>query len=482
MRSPLTGRLCVAFSLISAQAWAAVPAKPPKGRPEGAAEYTAQPRPDDGANLALTVQKLQKGLLPPRPLLIWAIGSSYTNMLGDGKELATLIRQRFPQAPEIAYKKMVGNSAPFQYIRGWVHHLVLPDQPDVVLIYTIGKPADLEKLIIDLRRGCTADIIVPSIHWRERCKPNWGKAEDAPDQNVSQIRDICRKYGVEFVENRREWGEYLAANRLQIEDLLKDAVHQSDYGATIINMNIARHFHAATRFAYDPLTRERRVSAGDPAIRLSDCTLTASPRPQIVATQLAARIELPFVGNRVDLIGVRSPGGGTFRVRIDGQRAEQVPAMVPSYIQPGTKNARTPTCPPRDAAPHGIGLGKNLVPQKWTIRMISDQGDYELTGSITGTDGRGNSGQSFTSRSGQILIDPELWRNPKVNRTGDLFTFDVQRATVGEVQFRGETEQVFCQRLTMGLANGPHSLELTHQGDGQTTVLGFDVFSPPLTP
>src|SRR5690606_15329117 len=134
---------------------------------------------------------------------------SYTNMLGDGTELAALIRRQHPAAPEIVYRKMVGNSAPWQYIRGWARHLVIPDQPDLVLIYTIGDPADLEQLIAELRKGCTADIIVPSIHWRERDAEHFGRDEDAADQKVDEVRRICARYGVEFVENRRMWGEYL---------------------------------------------------------------------------------------------------------------------------------------------------------------------------------------------------------------------------------------------------------------------------------
>ena len=38
--------------------------------------------------------------------------------------------------------------------------------------------------------------------------------------------------------------------------------------------------------------------------------------------------------------------------------------------------------------------------------MTSDNGDYQLTGSLTGADGEGHVTRSFTSRSGQIQIDP----------------------------------------------------------------------------
>ena len=176
----------------------------PKGKPEGAADYLAKSEPTDGQHLALTMHKLENGLTPARPFLIWAIGSSYTNMLGNGEAWREEISKRFPKAPPIEYKKMVGNSCPWQYARGWLRHLVIPEQPDLVITYTIGNPDDLEKLIIELRQHTTADIIVPSIHWRERDLPLWGKSENAADQDVARVRDICRKHDVEFIENRRD--------------------------------------------------------------------------------------------------------------------------------------------------------------------------------------------------------------------------------------------------------------------------------------
>ena len=83
-------------------------------------------------------------------------------------------------------------------VRGWARHLVVPDQPDLVLIYTLGDPADLEKLIVELRTQTTADIIVPSIHWRIGDAKLWGSSENSPQQNVAAIREVCRKYDVEI--------------------------------------------------------------------------------------------------------------------------------------------------------------------------------------------------------------------------------------------------------------------------------------------
>ena len=172
------------------------------GKPEGAADYVAKAARTDGQHLALTLKKLEQGFDPPRPFLIWALGSSYTNMLGVGEPWKATIPRLFPNAPEIRYEKMVGNSCPWQYLRGWTRHLAVPDQ------------------------------------------------------DVAAVREVCRKYDVEFVENRRDWAEYLKANNLPIASLLKDAVHQSNYGAHIINSNILAHIRKPS----DTATTPRRAS------------------------------------------------------------------------------------------------------------------------------------------------------------------------------------------------------------------------------
>ena len=409
------------------------------------------------------MRKLENGIDPARSLLIWAIGSSYTNMLGDGEAWTTEIPKRFPKAPPIEYRKMVGNACPWLYLRGWARHLVIPDQPDLVLIYTIGNPGDLEKLIVELRSHTTADIIVPSIHWRERDQELWGKSENAADQDVAAVREVCRKYNVEFVENRRDWGEYLKANHLPVSSLLKDAVHQSDYGAQIINANIMAHLRRPERFSYEPSSRERRIQA---------------PRDS------AGSFKATFTGTRIDLIGRKTPNGGTFEILIDGRPAEQTNSFLMSYVQPDAKNSKerigtSPTVP-RDSSPHGITLGQDVVPQNWSIVMTSDKGDYELTGSRVGADGNGNAFRPFTSNSGQILIEPELWRRAERNRKADRFTFAVRRAVLTDVSFKGTGGDCFVVRLAQVLPNGQHTLEMVPVVAGEAQFEALEIHQPPL--
>ena len=457
--------------------------KPPKG----AAEYDAPPRPTDGTNMALTVEKLTKGFDPPRPLLIWALGSSFTEFLGNGDELIDAIRQRFPNAPEIVYKSMIGGSTPYHLLRGWARHLAIPEQPDVVLVYNYGGTAGMERLLAELRAHTTADIIVGTLHWCRNHEVVWPDPEAANrHMDPVSLREVCKRYGVEFVENRREITEYMVANNLTIADLLVDSVHQSPYAAKIINENIARHFHRASRAAHDPRSRERRIEVEAPLADISragDWSPGKEGRAMIAGP--GSSIEVRFTGTRIDLIGWRDPQGGGVRVSIDGTPAQEAKAYYATYVQPAENNfinLKAKLVDFRrvisDRCPHIVSLGDSIVPQQWTISMVNDKGDYELVGSVTGLDGKGNGLKPFTSQSGQIIIDPAMWRLVMTNRTGDRFTFEVKRSTQGQIDFKGPAEK-FRTRLVENLPNGPHTLRLESQGAGRVIVDAFDVFEPP---
>jgi hypothetical protein len=139
-------------------------------------------------------------------------------------------------------------------------------------------------------------------------------------------------------------------------------------------------------------------------------------------------------------------------------------------------------CRPFDEARDGLLVGEGAVPQEWTIRMTSDEGDYELVGAIMGPDGRGNNGEDFVSDSGQVEIPTALWRRRQEadgtysNRTGDTFVWTVYRSSVGEVKFGGEAG-VFEEVMAENLENGWHEVVL--RSEGEAAVSGFRVFEPP---
>ena len=467
-------------------------------------ERDLSPRPGDGRNLALSLRKLTQGISPERPFLIWGIGPSYLNFLGDGTDLACHLRRRFPNAPPIIYKKYVGSSVPWRFVLGWANQIVVPEQPDLVILYGIGLESDLEKIFQTLRKHTTADIVSASVHWKGDDVKNWGKDEDATNfANIPEMRRICKKYGVEFVENRKEWAQYLRDHDMKVEvdpdnGLLMDAVHQSRYGALVINENIVRHFAARDDYAYDPAGRERRLILKQKDVGADkEIATVVGPgwtfEDGIASTSASgSRIKVRFTGNRIDLIGVSSPDGGQANITLDGVPAAEVPCFFAGPIVPGPKNTRPKQGSVRDIGPHGITLDTSLVPQTWTIRVTDDEGNYELSGSVTGPDGIGNMLKPFISNSGQVNIPPERWRhgagcvpflhpwNGKIlNKAGDTYTFDVYRTAEPTVDFRGPDRE-FRISLFQNLSNEPHTLELITTGDGDVSVKAFDVFEPPL--
>jgi hypothetical protein len=274
-------------------------------------------------------------------------------------------------------------------------------------------------------------------------------------------------------------------------------VHQNHHGETRIWDNIVRHVPRSAEAVSPGDSRERRISFGtlsnggkDRVTRSDGWVESGGP---LHTRQAGASLKAAFVGNRIDLLGRRTPNGGKARILIDGLPAAHVPAFAMNYIlprpKPGPPVLEGPG--PGDVAPHAVSLSKEAVPQTWTIVMTSDTGDYRLTGSVTGPDGEGNSTRPFRSRSGQITISPALWRHNKIERpegktvygvrSGDQFTFDVERTATPEIDFHAPQDTGFSIPLVRNLSNGPHTLEIVATGDGDVVVEGLYIYEPPLT-
>lgn len=447
--------------------------------------YPIPPRPNDGSNLALSISKLQGKGISGQPFVIWALGSSFTNFLGNGEDLRQEILPRFPDAPPIIYRKHVGSGTPYEFVRGWVRQFAVREYPDLILIYTNGKPEGLEQALRTIRQSCTADVIVPSLHFWARAKNNWRATADTP--SWGRIRDICRKYDVEFVENRRELADWFELAERNPTDILGDSVHQNELGRRLINLNIARHFAIPRNVGYNPADRERRIRAAW-ALREASSLIQTTGKWEIDqhgllrSSQQGARLTVTYRGNRFDILGQRIRGGGTARVSIDGVPAREYPAFAATYIRPDEKNHTTGGAMPGDSAPHAITLGKDPTPQSWTIRMLDNQGAFQLTGSRTGPDGQGNNRQPFVGNTGQIVINPELWRNPGGNRKGDTFTFEVYRTTNENVNFEGADGTRLHQILAHSVPNQSHTIEIEAQGDGPVVIDSITAYTPPGTP
>ena len=442
----------------------------------------------DGKYLASTIAKLEGKMgIAGKPFLIYGVGSSFTNYLGDLETWRQVIRERFPNAPEIVYKSRVGSGCPYDYARGWVHTGVLAEQPDLVFSYTNGDIEALEAMLKDIRLHSTADIIIPSLHFYENSKLI---PEEINEPEWDKIRELCEKYNAQFVDNRRELAAWLIKNNQPVTYLLFDACHENDLGKLLISENISAHFVKNTNPAYSPDGLEKEWFVSE-AYKARDKNFTFSDGWEIkdkmlVSNKSGANIKLGFNGNRIDLIGLKTSNGGNIRVIIDGKPAGQAPAFFTSFVEPAYTNISHNGDYPRssegnhDTGPHGVNLAKNITPQNWTIRMTDNAGNYELEGKVTGFDGKGNNRKMFVSKSGQIVIDPAVWRHPQANVIGDFWTFNVYRCASDTVNFKSKTDkpEFFSIPLVQNLSNGQHTLEVII--DGEVAIKSFYVFTPML--
>ncbi|HEY3900809.1 MAG TPA: hypothetical protein VGM54_19520 [Chthoniobacter sp.] len=445
--------------------------------------YEVNPGPGDGKNLALSIAKWEgRAGIPGKPFVIWALGSSFTDRQGDGEELIRAIRERFPKAPPIIYRKHGGPGEPWEFIDGWIQQFVATEDPDLIFTYTSGTLEGLDAMLTSIRRRTTAEVILPTLHFKPDSTMTPDDIERGAGVRWDQVREICAKHGVEFVENRRELADYIRAAHLVPDDLLADHNHQNMHGRIRIWDDVIAHLSAAAAPGYAPDSRERMIHGATPNQSgvLSVSGNWRTEQGSLQSRDSAARLKLTFTGNRVDIIGRAVPGGGSVRVLIDGVSAESTPVYVMNYIKPIPRNWRIP---------HLVDLGGKITPQNWTITMTNDTGDFRLDGSVTGSDGTGNLSTPFVSTSKQISLDLKFWRQAKIEKkgqpveygvkSGDKYTFDVFHAATARVSFQAEQPTRLEEPLARNLPNAEHTVEVIANGDGEVAIDGFYVFEPP---
>ncbi len=444
---------------------------------------------EHGKYLTATIAKLERKMgLPDKPFLIWGVGSSWTNSLDDLEPVRQTIRERFPNSPEIVYRKRCGSGTPYDFARGWVQTDVIAEQPDLIISYTNGSVKALEKMLIEIRKRSSADIIIPSLHFFRN--------EQLTEKNINQpvfdsIRSVCEKYNAQFVDNRRELAGWLLSNNKPVTALLSDYVHQNILGKQLILENIAAHFQANSKPGYNPLEIERTYSLKQLIVSKDQkAKITSGWRVEgdnVVCNKAGEKIKFEFEGNRIDLIGYQVRNGGRIKVLIDGVSADKYPAFDCSYVNPAITNiahngkVSQSSRGNADTGPHGVKIGTNLIPQKWTIRMLDDEGNYELSGSVTRSDGKGNSRKPFTSNSGQIIIDPLLWRHPQANRKDDRWNFEVSRNSIPEINFKAADitqRRLFSTTLVQNIKNDVHNVEIITEGNDSVIINSLYVFKP----
>jgi hypothetical protein len=120
---------------------------------------------------------------------------------------------------------------------------------------------------------------------------------------------------------------------------------------------------------------------------------------------------------------------------------------------------------------------------------------FHLRGSVTGDDGEGDSDKSFSSKSGRISIAKgdyfvqlgavQHWLEHDFKSSEPPKSFDITWKVVpmfiDEWSVRNPPKGAI-ERVTLfhGLENGPHTIEIIPNGDGNVPVKALVVHRPPM--
>ena len=195
---------------------------------------------------------------------------------------------------------------------------------------------------------------------------------------------------------------------------------------------------------------------------------------------------LIFNGNRIDVIA-SSAGKISAAVKIDGKSPSKFPKLYYHTRPSLTPAANRPAC-------NRIGNQAPLLEERWTARILkcdlkNDILLYEVSGSKTGPDGKGDHKKRFVSNSGRVVIEPHMWR---VNWSLRY----VKRSLPTNYQVTWQSKPLFVDIweppatmepskedatvLAQGLTNGKHTLVLTPAVKGELPIKAFRIYRPPL--
>jgi len=211
---------------------------------------------------------------------------------------------------------------------------------------------------------------------------------------------------------------------------------------------------------------------------------------------------LPFAGNRVDAIAPATgfTGGATAGIRVDGKRPLEIPELY---------NMTRPNEQPGGGWVWGNAAfvrAFHTTPwenEHWVMVIDSISNDqsyceFSLTGSLTGSDGSGNSRDDFISNSGKVIIhggsvsDSPYRGAWHIKRTHDVNGMTFPEGTTIEwdtyvmgidsytPQPNGEPSLENATTLFKGLNHDYHLLALTKEQAGDFPLQYLRVYRPTL--
>ena len=443
------------------------------GKEVGTIDYVLKPpaefssdNKEFGSKISRTMKKLATSTPEHRnKVKIFFYGQSITDQVWWW-ETVRVLKARFPYADiEVMNPSIGGYTVPKLLRTG--EHDIYPYYPDLIIFHAYeSKGGNIEQMVKNIRSRTSAEIILWTHH------ANTKRSANKPDN--MEIRKTAKDYGSELVEVEEEWMDYMLNNNLRRTDLLRDGVHLSPYGCRLLAQLISRHFQ------YIPGAENRWSKSISKLI----------PKPDENGS-----IKIDFTGNRVDLISGAAPEGtklGSAKILIDGKK----PSAFPELYQ--FSRSSIGLCVVRPAI-HKISHKRPLIVEDWRIEITDvkfskKEGkddiliEFEIIGSKTGKDGKGNNQKLFVSNSGRVVIEPQDWNlmpySPASVKAQKLKDIDISWRVMPFFKDTFQSKEIkdsASEEITIiaqGLKNSKHTLEIIPNGDGLVLIKEILIHKP----
>jgi len=383
------------------------------------------------------------------------------------KEVKTTIQNRFPNANLIMENKAIGGFAS-QMLCKTVEMDVSTFYPDLVLLHIYGSNQLYDSVLFTIRSRTAAEVAIQTDHYT-------GESAWSDTMSYHFLPAMAEKYKCDLINIRDPWKKYLNDHQLKPKDLLKDDVHLNKYGEFLMAELIKPFFQYKSKYKPDPFGLCTTLKAG------KDFKIWKG------------KLELTFSGNRVDLIWHERGASAKAKVLLDGQK--------PSTFQ-GTYFMTRPYSVNGKAWPWDLPAMIHIdrktpwVEEEWTCKFTEvtapfEDFSFEISGSVTGTDGAGKCSEDFVSKSGRVIIekgdaekggDWHLNRSWKVLKTtvntGDEVKWKTYSISSDVWQPGSVGDEKGISTLFKGVPNTSHQLVLIPDKNEKLPISEIKVYRP----
>ncbi len=382
------------------------------------------------------------------------------------------LMRRYPHA-DIEFHNLAIGGFVASMLKRTLEQDVIPLYPDLIILHDFGREDDYEEIVRQIRTRTTAELLLQNDPWTPNQRADWH------DQHSWQwMPALAARWGVQMVDIRGAWRDYMADQRLSVDELLqKDQSHLNHRGNFVWAEATLRHLTAPQ----EPLQPNKQP------VR----TLVVGKDVHWMGNKLT----LPFTGNRIDVIAdPKGTVGAAARVVIDGKAPSQWPSLY-AFTRPNADANRD--WPWQTGATMRVDRQAPLLLEDWTITFTtfapeSAQFSFSVVGSKTGYDGSGESDKPFVSRSGRVVLSPEDWfiervigRESAVHlHSGYKITFGVRPQFVDTYVAPPTPDPVrsYVTTLAQGLPMGRHTLQMLSPVKARPLIKEIRVYSPMVGP